>query len=104
MTKYDWNACSNIKCITSQFHELVTPFPKEWFGERKVPFEDIEVIVPSNAEAYCEKMYGDYTRLPPEKDRHPRHNTVLIDLENSYTKYKGKFYCVGSAGKKVDQS
>ena len=93
MTRYDWDKCSHIKCITSQFHELVTAFPKEWFGERKMPFEDIEASVPSNPEAYCEAMYGDYMALPPKEKQIVRHHTEFIDLNNSYTKYKGVYYC-----------
>ena len=94
MTKYDWDKCSHIKCITSQFHELMTAFPKEWFGERKVQFEDIQVIVPSEAEAYCTAMYGDFMALPPKEKQVVRHHTEYIDLYESYTKYKGVYYCV----------
>lgn len=93
MTKYDWEKCSHIKCISSQFHELMTAFPKEWFGERKEAFEDIMAAVPSKAEAYCKAMYGDYMALPPEEKRAVRHHTEMIDLNNSYRKYKGIYYC-----------
>ena len=92
MTKYDWDSCTHIKCITSQFRELMTAFPKEWFGDRKVPFEDIMASVPSEAEKYCEAMYGDFMKLPPKEKRTVRHNTEYIDLHNSYTNYKGVYY------------
>ncbi len=92
MKKYDWNKCTHIKCVTSQFHELMTAFPKEWFGERMVPFEDIMAIVPSQAEQYCKAMYGDYLTLPPEEKQVARHHTEYIDLNNSYTKYKNYYY------------
>lgn len=92
MTKYDWSRCSHIKCITSQFHELMTAFPKEWFGEREVQFEDIMVSVPSNAEAYCKAMYGDYMVLPPKEKQVVRHHTEFIDINESYKKYKGIYY------------
>ena len=94
MIKYDWKQCSHIKCITSQFHELMTAFPKEWFGERKVPFEDTMAVVPENAEAYCEAMYGDYMKLPPSEKQAVRHHTEYIDLNEPYTKYKGIYFCV----------
>ena len=94
MIKYDWEECDNIKCITSQFHELMTAFPKEWFGERKGQFEDIMVSIPSNAEAYCKAMYGDYMALPPKEKQVVRHHTEYIDLNEPYTKYKGIYYCV----------
>lgn len=93
MTRYDWDGSKQIKCITSQFHELVTAFPKEWFGERIIQFEDTNVVIPSNAEAYCTAMYGDYMTLPPKEKQIVRHNTEFIDLNEPYTKYKGIYYC-----------
>lgn len=94
MTKYGWDSCTHIKCITSQFHELMTAFPKEWFGDRKERFEDIMASVPSDAEAYCTAMYGDYMALPSKEKRVVRHHTEYIDLTEPYTKYKGIYYCV----------
>ena len=92
MIKYNISSCHSLKCITSQFHELITPFPKEWFGERKEQFEDVLVSVPSEAEAYCRAMYGDYMMLPSTEKRVVRHSTEYIDLENSYSKYKGVYF------------
>ena len=94
MIRYNWDSSNYIKCITSQFHELMTPFPKAWFGYRKVPFEDTEAIIPSNAEAYLEKMYGDYMKLPEKEKQVVRHNTELIDLNSSFKNYKGKAYLI----------
>lgn len=82
-----------LKVITSTMNELKHPFRKEWFGSKKMAFEDIEVNVPSNADAYLKIMYGDYMVLPPENKRTVRHNTIFIDLENSYKQYKGIYYC-----------
>ena len=48
--------------------------------------------VPSEAEKYCEAMYGDFMKLPPKEKRTVRHNTEYIDLHNSYTNYKGVYY------------
>lgn len=96
MTRWKWEDCSHVKCITSQFHELCTAFPKTWFGERRLPFEDMEAVVPSDAESYCKAMYGDYMALPPKDKQVVRHNTVFIDLEHPYTQYKGKYYCTGA--------
>ena len=92
---YDENYASSkyVKVITSTMKELRHPFLKEWFGDRKMQFEDIEVNVPSNAEAYLTAMYGDYMALPPEEKRIVRHNTIYIDLNTPYEKYKGIYYC-----------
>ena len=40
---------------------------------RLVPFEDTEMRVAANVEEILRRYYGDYMRLPPEKDRVPPH-------------------------------
>ena len=94
MSKYDWNTASEAVVLSSTVHELFTPFPMEWFGDRRGQFEDTRVRLPDKAEEYCKVMYGDYMELPPLENRKVRHNTVLIDLDKSYTAYKGSYYCV----------
>ena len=97
MLKYSFDkkyaSSKYLKVITATMKELKHPFPKEWFGNRKIAFEDIEVNIPSNAEAYLTAMYGDYMQLPPEEKRVVRHNTIYIDLNTPYKKYKGIYYC-----------
>ena len=94
MTKYNWDSVTEVGVITSTFHELITPFPKEWFGNRKELFENIQISVPSHAEDYCTALYGNFMELPSIEQRKVIHNTVLIDLEKSYTNYKYKQYCI----------
>lgn len=105
MLKCEWGSSAKIVELTTNFKSLTHPYTKEWFLDwtRKETFEDIEIVVPNGVEKYLTQFFGDYMQLPPVEDRHPRHNTVLIDLENSYTKYKGKYYCIDSSGKQVDK-
>lgn len=61
---------------------------KEVFGEgRLCKFEDIEAIVPSDADGYLRQLYGDYMVLPKEQDRID-HGDLIVDLERDYTNYK----------------
>ena len=70
-------------------------YPREWFDEAvDVPFEDTMLPVPKGSREYLEKRYGNYMELPPEKDRHPEHRVVFMDLERPYTEYRGKYYYV----------
>ena len=64
--------------------------------EKTIPhvFEDREFSIPADYDTYLRGCYGDYMQLPPEEDQVARHNAVFIDLNNSYTKYKGIHYCV----------
>ena len=70
-------------------------FPKEWFlNPGKASFEGHEMPVPADTDEYLRISYGDYMTLPPVEERVFRHDTVFIDLNNSYKKYRGKKYFV----------
>ena len=48
--------------------------PKTLFEPaRIVPFEDTQIRVAGNVEEILRRYYGDYMKLPPEKDRVPPH-------------------------------
>ena len=62
-------------------------FPKEWFASYvKFPFEDTEIRCPVNWDAYLTQHWGDYMKLPPEKDRVNKHmgEGGYYDLTRSY--------------------
>ena len=97
MIKYSfdpkYNSSKLLKVTTSTMKELKSPFPKEWFEVKKIPFEDITANVLSNTEAYLTLMYGDYMKLPPKEKRVVQHSTKYIDLHNSFEKYRGIYFC-----------
>ena len=94
MTKYDWDKADQAIELAAAISVLKRPYPKAWFeGVKTHEFEDIEINLPIGVEKYLTQVFGDYMSLPPEKDRHPRHNTVRIDLNHSYKLYKGIDYC-----------
>lgn len=93
MTRYSWAESQELRELTTSFKSIFRILPKEWFNERKTEFEDIMISIPSGAEEYMTAIYGDFMKLPPEEERAVRHNTVFIDLNNPYTKYKGIYYC-----------
>lgn len=106
MLKCNRGNCSKVVCLTASFKHLTHPYPAEWFeiNGRFGKFEDITVSLQDGAEKFLANDYGDYAQLPPVNERHPRHNTVFIDLENSYTKYKGQYYCVENDEKQGSKS
>ena len=68
-------------------------YHREWFDEmRWVPFENTQLPVPKGCEAYLTQRYGNYMELPPEKDRHPEHHLIYMNLNESYKKYRGIHY------------
>ena len=85
---------------TAEYVKELGMFPKlkfrrEWFDDvRWVPFEDTESPIPVGAEEYLKTRYGNYMELPPEKDRHPEHRIVFLDLNTPYKQYRGIKYFV----------
>ena len=79
----------------TMFPFITWQYPRKWFDSAEwVKFEDTEVPIPVGAKEYLAKRYGDYMKLPPEKDRHPEHRIVFMDLNTPYKEYRGKKYYV----------
>lgn len=70
-------------------------YPRKWFDSAEwVKFENAEVPIPVGAKEYLTKRYGNYMSLPPEKDRHPEHRIVFMDLDTPFIEYRGKEYFI----------
>ena len=55
---------------------------KEWFGNpQKAIFENESVYIPQNSDAILKNLYGDYMKLPPEKDR-IAHGVKILKCRN----------------------
>lgn len=55
---------------------------KKWFGTpKKATFENEEVNIPENSDAILKCIYGDYMKLPPEKDR-VAHGVKILKCRN----------------------
>lgn len=77
----------------SMFPYITWDFPKEWFDEVvEIPFENTIMPIPVGAKEYLTKRYGNYMEFPPEKDRHPEHKIVFMDLNTPFIEYRGKKY------------
>lgn len=62
-------------------------FSKDWFGDGiKLPFEDLEITVPSNYDKVLKTYYGDYMTPPPATQRQSQHYRYFIDLEKRYSR------------------
>ena len=95
LSKYGTDSCREVASFGEGMSIMRMRFPTEWFRNVKyMDFEGYSMPVPYDVDQYLKITFGDYMQLPPEEDRVARHNSVFIDLENSYTKYKGIYYCV----------
>ena len=44
----------------------------------------------SGLQALLNRGFGDYMQLPPEEDRQPHHEALIVDTKKSYTEYLKK--------------
>ena len=66
--------CSSFYCNPYQMRRKLSAFEEAiFFPLKKAPFEDFEVYIPNNSDAYLTRIYGDYMTLPPEEQRGGHH-------------------------------
>lgn len=95
MTKYKIKDCNYITELVTGLRYMKLKYPKALF-EKAVykEFEGLQVPLPEGYDQYLKMAFGNYMDFPPESERVPKHNAVYIDLNESYKKYKGIYYCV----------
>lgn len=95
MTKYPIEKCHYITELCSGPGYMKKKYPKEAFDSAVyMPFEGYSMPIPVGYDAYLTEAFGDYMTLPPEEKRVAHHDALLLDLDHSYRRYKGKYYCV----------
>lgn len=71
----DYESSKYVGCVTWLSGGEKDIFPREWFDEWvMMPFEDSMFRVPKEYDKILKHIYGDYMKLPPEKDRIGHHN------------------------------
>lgn len=96
MSKYPLKSAHIAKELCVWYEVMVRDYPAEIFKSVVYrDFEGISVPLPVGYDTYLKMAFsGDYMQLPPEDQRIPKHEIVFYDLDNSYKKYKGVYYCV----------
>lgn len=65
--------------------------PKRIYGEgQKAIFEGVEVVIPTDADEYLTRRFGDYMELPPEDKRYGHHFSVAESTTIGYKDYYKK--------------
>lgn len=96
ITGYQQQNTQDAYVVNGNIEVMRQALKNEWFAEMADhQFEDGVFPVPVGAESWLEVRYGkNYMQLPPVELRGIKlDHFVLVDLENSYIKYKGKYYC-----------
>lgn len=93
MTKHNWDDVDYVTELIGSVKGMLLKHPKEWFNSSVlVNFEDTEMPIMKGYEQYLDLIFGDYMQLPPENERIAKHDTVYININEPYTKYKGIHY------------
>lgn len=95
MSKYSIEDCDHITELVTGFRYMKLKYPKEIF-EKAVykEFEGYEMPIPVGYDRYLKMAFGDYMVLPPKEMQIPKHDAIYINLNESYKRYKGIYYCV----------
>ena len=97
MMKYKPENCKYVSEMIIGPKAMKRLMPKEWFTKTKMAkFEGYEMPIPDGAEQWMTMIFGNYMEFPPVGERKAKHEIILMDTENSYKKYKGKYYCVNN--------
>ena len=93
MTKYTEEESDGITELCSGPYYMKKKYPISSFEDALwLPFEETELPIPVGYDAYLKTAFGDYMIPPPVEKQVAHHDAVLIDLEKSYTHYKGEYY------------
>ena len=93
MTKYTKKESDGITELCSGPYYMKKKYPISSFEDALwLPFEETELPIPVGYDAYLKTAFGDYMTPPPVEKQVAHHDAVLIDLEKSYTHYKGEYY------------
>lgn len=86
--RWDYNSCDEVVCHGGAWDEL-EHCPKAQYGNgTSAQFEGIDVLIPELFDEYLEHKYPNYMQLPPLEKRVSHHYCDIIDVDNSYRKYR----------------
>ena len=93
MTKYTEEESDGITELCSGPYYMKKKYLISSFEDALwLPFEETELPIPVGYDAYLKTAFGDYMTPPPVEKQVAHHDAVFIDLEKSYTHYKGEYY------------
>ena len=88
--KYKFESCQYVGVKTTTVHLFREKNPKSIYSETVyLPFEHLFLPVPVGYNKYLTHLYGDYMQLPPENERHSKHEFVNLE----YNLEGGKITC-----------
>lgn len=96
MKKYEFYSYKNITELIGNINGMLTKHPLDDF--LTVVYKDFEgysMPLMKGYDAYLKSIFGDYMKMPPKKQRHPKAKVVYVNFDESYLNYKGIYYLKG---------
>lgn len=91
ISKYKWQDCHYVKELwgKTSFYN----FPRKWFDSVVwVNFEGYKMPLAAGYHEYLSLIFGDYMQRPPASEQVAKHELLFVDMDHSYTDYKGVYY------------
>jgi lipopolysaccharide cholinephosphotransferase len=92
MSQYSFAQCkyaTELCAGPAYWHNV---YQRDWFASSlMMPFEDTKMPVPVGYDPYLRMAFGDYMKLPKEEDRHPQHDSIVLDVHQSYKEYLDQY-------------
>ena len=94
MSKYPISECRYVTELCSGPRYMKLRYPAQWFASALYEqFEGYMLPLPIGCEQYLNMAFGDYMTPPPKEQQICHHEFEIIDMDNCYKIYKGKYYC-----------
>ena len=95
MSQYDFDTSHEVTELIGSLKGMKLRHPRQDFDHVVYKeFEGHQIPVMAGYERYLRLIWGDYMQLPPVEQRVAKHDAVYIDMDRSYTNYKGIHYLV----------
>ena len=97
MSQYDFDTSHEVTELIGSLKGMKLRHPRQDFDHVVYKeFEGHQIPVMAGYERYLRLIWGDYMQLPPVEQRVAKHDAVYIDMDRSYTNYKGIHYLVNT--------
>ena len=97
MSQYDFETSHEVTELIGSLKGMKLRHPRQDFDHVVYKeFEGHQIPVMAGYERYLRLIWGDYMQLPPVEQRVAKHDAVYIDMDRSYTNYKGIHYLVNN--------
>lgn len=101
MTKYSLSDCEYATELCSGPYYMKKRYlAKDFLKTVYLDFEGYKMPAMAGYDNYLKEAFGDYMQLPPEDERVCHHELEFVDCDNSYKKYRGKYYFINGGKNK----